>query len=80
MSTKTKTFEECCDEVANKTPYGNTWTAHILNLGLKLFQDAAELYASDKIKRAIELARGKKDILNYQYTEQEIIDKLSNPK
>lgn len=108
MSTKTKTFEECCDEIAKKKGFKKLF---IDGYAPKPWiKEAAELYVSEKIKekeheknrqidniikkrnekikRAIELAReyqpAKIDGIEYkfgkQYTEQEIIDKLSNPK
>jgi len=64
METKQKTWEECCSIVASKLwPNGNWEEAkgieymvdnHFL---MKDFKEAADLYAFDKIKRAIELAR-----------------------
>lgn len=87
MSTKTKTFEECCDEVAIE----NGFESHLDYLKesiIPLFKEAAELYTTEKIKRAIELAREttngfpklERQYDGLKYTPDEIMQKLNEPE
>lgn len=83
-----KTFEECRNEIAQKYDCDD-WEMLMLNLKqsdirkteFEVMKEAAELYAKEKAKEAIGLARKnhiqwRKDLI---YTEQEILDKLFRP-
>lgn len=80
-----KNFEECKDAVAIKQGYKH-WSHYVIayqpGLGTtyeERLQEAAELYAKEKAKEAIRLARekiGAGDLRRYEYSEQQIIDQL----
>lgn len=78
-----KTFPECCDEVAKKYNLGSWSKAYYDRTWVADYQlEAAELYRDEGIKEAIKLAREVAGIDKieeepiFQYTEQEILEKL----
>lgn len=82
-----KTFERCCDEVANKYQCSD-WEMLMINLNqsdikktaLQVATEAAELYAKEVAIEAVKLARYKTSSMiihrGFLYTEQEILEKL----
>lgn len=78
-----KTYLQCCDEVAKKYDWAdNEFIQTIINEGndldVKIFKEATILFAKEKVKETVKLARQgweQKELLD-DYTEQEILEKL----
>jgi len=65
-----KTFEQCCDEVAQQEHFPSDFR------DARIHKQAADLYAADKVKEAVRLARERTRIA-LRYTHQEILEKLN---